>query len=318
MYTDLTSLEEIDHVVEDTNQFKIKLAIGDDAYATLKLAKGLQAIWDTKEAAATGAKLASSATVASTFFGGSSTGLLSAFGYGAAVTPLGWVIAAAVASGGAYYGVMSLSGRYKDNRVVKIPKFINTPIDLLGATLFDLIGGLGVKIAQLSNDFDYQEKVALADYFVEEWGLNREYVLKCIPILEDQVKSRNLKEMVKSLAEFQIDNPDCNPSAMKRDILEFLSEIALADGEIDEREEMSLEIVERELNQHLSLTSKTLRTITNNVKAVGNQANKVASTVENKTSQGINSTLDNTSRIAMDLSYNLGKVVGRVLRKRSR
>ena len=259
---DLHSFNEIDQVVFDTNKFKMRLGIGEDAYKTLKLAKGLQTLWELKGAAGAGAAAAASPVVATTFFG-SGGGVLSALGIGAtAATPVGWVLAAALASSGAYYGIMSLAGRYADSRVDRIPKFINTPIDLLGATLFDLIGGLGLKVAILSNDLDQQERRALTDYFVEVWGISEAYVAIAIPILEEQVRERNLKDMVKALTDFQVDNPDCNPQTMKRDILEFLSEIALADGEIDEREEIALEVVERELNANLSLTSYTLRTIT--------------------------------------------------------
>jgi len=272
----LQSFDGIEQVVSDGNKFKIRLGIGEDAYQTLKLAKGLQTIWDVKGAASAGAVAAASPMVATTFFGGSG-GLLSALGFGAAAaTPVGWVIAAAVASGGAYYGVMSLAGRYADSRLDTIPKFINSPIDLLGATLFDMIGGLGLKVAILSNDVDDAEREALTDYFVEVWGLDDAYVRKSIPIIEEQVRERNLKAMVKSLAEFQIDNPDCNPSAMKKDVLELLAEIALADGEIDEREELALELVERELNAHLSLSSTTLRSVTNSVTHAGRQTGKIA------------------------------------------
>lgn len=303
----LHSFNGIERVVSDGNKFKLRLGIGEDAYQTLKMAKGLQAIWDVKGAASAGAVTAASPMVATTFFGGGG-GLLSALGFGAAAaTPVGWVIAAAVASGGAYYGVMSLAGRYKDSRIDTIPKFINSPIDLLGATLFDMIGGLGLKVAILSNDIDDAEREALIDYFVDVWGLDDAYVRNSIPIIEDQVRERNLKEMVKSLAEFQIDNPDCNPSAMKNDILELLTEIALADGEIDEREELALELIERELNTHLSLTSSTLRSVTNTVTYAGRQTGKIAT--------GFASVAQDGTKIASGLASKFTSRFGKLVNK---
>lgn len=109
----VADLNAIDLVVQDPIKFKIKLGIGEEAYATLKLAKTLQTLWDLKAAAGTGAVAASSPIVATTFFGGSG-GILSALGVtAAATTPVGWVIAAAVASGGAYYGAMKVALLHK-------------------------------------------------------------------------------------------------------------------------------------------------------------------------------------------------------------
>ncbi|WP_444462685.1 hypothetical protein [Rhodobacter capsulatus] len=45
--------------------------------------------------------------------------------------------------------MLRLVGQYGDKRVAKVPAFINTPIDLLGATLVDLIGTLAVKLAEV-------------------------------------------------------------------------------------------------------------------------------------------------------------------------
>ena len=309
--TTLQTFNGVEQVVSDGNKFKIRLGIGEDAYQTLKLAKGLQTIWDVKGAAGAGAAAAASPMVATTFFGGGG-GLLSSLGIGAAAaTPVGWVIAAAVASGGAYYGVMSLAGRYTSNRVETIPKFINSPIDLLGATLFDMIGGLGLKVAILSNDIDDAEREALVDYFVEVWGLDEEYIRNSIPIIEEQVRERNLKDMVKTLAEFQIDNPDCNPSAMKKDILELLTEIALADGEIDEREEIALELVERELNANLSLTTTTLRSVTNTVTQASKQTEKLAAGF----SKGLSTAAQQGSTMASGMAAKIASRLGQYRKK---
>ena len=309
--TTLQTFNGVEQVVSDGNKFKIRLGIGEDAYQTLKLAKGLQTIWDVKGAAGAGAAAAASPMVATTFFGGGG-GLLSSLGIGAAAaTPVGWVIAAAVASGGAYYGVMSLAGRYTSNRVETIPKFINSPIDLLGATLFDMIGGLGLKVAILSNDIEDAEREALVDYFVEVWGLDEEYIRNSIPIIEEQVRERNLKDMVKTLAEFQIDNPDCNPSAMKKDILELLTEIALADGEIDEREEIALELVERELNANLSLTTTTLRSVTNTVTQASKQTEKLAAGL----SKGLSTAAQQGSTMASGMAAKIASRLGQYRKK---
>ena len=255
------ALGAVDLVVADTNKFKLKLGIGEDAFTTLKLTKTLQSLWEVKGAGAAGAAAAASPAIATTFFGGGA-GIMSTLGFGAAaVTPVGWVIAAAVGSGAAYYGAMQVFSKYSSSRIETIPKFINTPIDLLGATIFDMMAGLALKVADFAGEIDDSERNAVIDFFYEEWGVSRDYSSKALPLIEAQIRQKTLKEMSKSLAEFQMDNPDCNPSAMKADIKQFLEEIAYADGDFDEREELAIETIERELGTHLASYTRVSRTV---------------------------------------------------------
>lgn len=276
------ALNEVELVVSDTNKFKIKLGIGEDAYSSLKTAKTLQTLWDVKGAAGAGAALAASPAVATTFFGGGG-GLLSALGIGAAAaTPVGWIMAAAIVSGGAYYGAKSVASSYISSRVETLPKFINTPIDLLGATLFDMMSGLALKVTDFSGPIDDDERKAVIGFFEDEWGISRDYAAKALPLVEAQIKSRSLKELVRALAEFQIDNPDCNPTAMKRDIKQFLEEIALADGEMDEKEELAIETIERELSNHLSTQNQAMRSAKRYLATASEAASDAASTVQKR------------------------------------
>ena len=61
-------LNNIELVVADTNKFKLKLGIGEDAFTSLKLAKSLQSLWDLKGAAGSGAAAAATPAVETTFF----------------------------------------------------------------------------------------------------------------------------------------------------------------------------------------------------------------------------------------------------------
>jgi hypothetical protein len=227
----MKQLSNVEQVVDDTNKFKLKLGIGEDAFTSLKLAKTLQSLWDLKGAAGAGAVAAASPAVATTIFA-STAGPLSFLGIGAAAaTPVGWIMGAALLSGGAYYGAMQMLGKFNSSRVDTIPKFINTPIDLLGATIFDMMAGLSLKVLSLSHPIEDIERNAITDYFVEEWGLSVEYAQAALPIIETSIQDKRLKDMAESLADFQLENPDCNPNQMKKDIKSFLEEIALADGD---------------------------------------------------------------------------------------
>ena len=166
--------DAVTQVVADPLRFKRKLAIGEDAYASLRLGKTIAQLWDVGGVAATGGTVAASTTVAGTFF--ATGGWLSTFGLGAAaVTPLGWVIGAALATGGAYYGVTRLFRSYHGSRVEVIPKFINSPIDLLGASLMDMIGGLSLKLAKMDGEITQLERVAIRTYFIDDWGFDPQY-----------------------------------------------------------------------------------------------------------------------------------------------
>ena len=255
----IEQLKDVDCVVGNPNQFKIKLGIGEDAFSTLKLKKNLTSLWELKGAAVSGAALASSSVVASSVFA-STAGPLSFIGIGAAAaTPVGWVIGAAVLSSSAYYGVSKLVSGYENSRVASIPKFINTPIDLLGATIFDMLAGLALKITSLSGVVDDVERVAIIDYFSEEWGISPDYANRALPLIELNISGQRLKDMVKNLTEFQVNNPDCNPTVMAKDIKGFLEEIAYADGDYDEVEELAIDavqsIIKNELSTHKQLVS---------------------------------------------------------------
>ncbi|KTE10785.1 TerB family tellurite resistance protein [Sphingopyxis sp. H115] len=235
------AFSEIECVIADPLRFKLQLGIGEDAYTSLRTTKYLYRVWDTASWAGTGAAVAASKTVATTFF--APTGLAALFGFGAAVTPVGWVLFAAATSAGAFYGVTRLFGGYEESRVDKIPKFINTPIDVLGASLFDLMAGLAVRVAQIDGEIDKREIGAITDYFVGEWGFHPAYVESALAVVRTDIPKASVKDMARSLASFQAQNPDCNNLAMQAALVDFLREIAMADGVIDEREDLAIDAI---------------------------------------------------------------------------
>lgn len=230
----VASFADVERVVADSLRFKLRLGIGEDAFASLRLGRTIQELIGVGGGAAAGAGAAASTTVAGSLFGG---GWLSTLGIGAATaTPAGWIIGAAVASGGACYGVMRLCRSYAQSRVQVVPTFINTPIDLLGASLFDLIGALALKLAEDGGGVDDTERNCLKDYFIEEWGLDPRYVERALPVIEENSAGQSLDDLALALAHFQRENPDCNLDTMHRELLVFLNEIAEADGHLHDQE----------------------------------------------------------------------------------
>lgn len=242
--SDLTLKEgfaSIDRVVADPVRFKLRLGIGEEAYASLRLKNNILKVWDIGSWGGTGAAVASSKVVASTFF--APTGFMALLGLGTAATPVGWVVAAAVTSAGAYYGVTRLFGRYAGSRVDTIPKFINTPIDVLGAALLDLMGGLAIRVAAIDGDIDEREIETIVDHFVADWGIDRDYVEQALSVFRANIAKATIKELAGELARFQIANPDCNATAMSGTLTAFLRDIAMADGRLDEREDLAIDAI---------------------------------------------------------------------------
>jgi len=239
----------IDEVVADDLRFRLKLAIGEDAYGSIRSARVLQELWDLGGVAATGAGVAASNTVATTFFAGSK--ILALIGIGAA-TPVGWIIAAGVGSAGAYWGVMRLAGRYGASRVRKIPEFINTPIDLLGAILVDMMGTLAVKVAAVDGRIAPEERELIATNFVEEWGIAADYAKAAIDAIAADHEKVSLKDAATALGTQLRNNPDCNAAAIRAELLSHLGDLVAVDGHIDEREEMALERIDAILRNETS------------------------------------------------------------------
>ncbi|MEW4447607.1 TerB family tellurite resistance protein [Qipengyuania sp. JC766] len=273
----------LDRVVADPLRFKQKLRIGEDAFALLRAKKNLFALYDTAGAAGTGAAIAGSSVVAGKFF--APAGLAAMLGLATASTPIGWVIAAAVVAGGGYYGASRwLSGKGQVF-VDTIPKYINTPIDVLGAALIDLLGALALRVAAIDGKIEPSEKAAIRNHFIEDWGFDADYVTTALGTLELHADETRIKDLAVAIAQFQASNPDCNPTEMQAELMAFLREVVAADGVIDEREEFALETIQKTFLEERRLTfSKVTRTVRNvasggsiAMKSFGQSASKKAS-----------------------------------------
>jgi len=270
---------DIDEIVIEPLKFKAKLGIGENAYASLRMKNALYKVWDVGGVSGTAVMAVKSTAVASTFF--APTGFLSAIGFGAtAVTPIGWVVAAGIISGGAWMGVTSYVKKKSDGQVTTIPNFINTPLDVLALGLFDLIAPLALKVAVIDGEIDPEERRTIGTYFVKEWGYDPEFIDRGLTFIETKLSAFSIKSLAKTLAEFQKQNPDCNFKSMAKEILDFLRNVIEADGIVDEREEMAIEKVEgifRDASK-ISLSKTTQsgwKTVSNATKNVVNKGETI-------------------------------------------
>ena len=230
--------QDIETIISEPLNFKAKLAIGEDAYTSLKLKNAAFQAWEVAGVATTAAVVAKSSVVASAFF--APTGFLAAIGIGTAATPVGWVIAAGVVTGGAWVGITRYLKKASASRVTVIPKFINTPLDVLALGLFDLLAPLALKVTAVDGYIDDAKHKLIQDYFVKEWGYDSGFVTEGINYTESRISEFSTRRLAQTLAEFTRDNRDCNFSMMSQEIMTFLGNIVAADGDIDQSQQREI------------------------------------------------------------------------------
>ena len=238
-------LDDVEQVVAEPLRFKAKLAIGENAYTSLRAVNKMRELWDVLGAAGTGAAIAKSSLVASTFFAPS--GLLGMLGIGAAATPIGWVAFAAIASGGACYGMYRLLGQSKGSRVIEIPRYLNTPLDALGLALFDLLAPMAIRLAAVDGEVSAAERARLIQHLVDEWGLDPDFVTQALKLVEPDAVSGSLETMAQEAASFLHANPDCNHAEITKEYVEFLHELLKTDGAITLEEQSALDLLAEKL-----------------------------------------------------------------------
>jgi uncharacterized membrane protein YebE (DUF533 family) len=271
----------VERVIADGLRFKQRLHIGQDAYALLRTRTTLLSLAEAGLAGGSGAAVASSTAVASSFFAPAlPAGVLGWLGLAApaaAVTPVGWVIAAGLVAGGGYFGLKRWLASGPDQWVDTIPKFINTPLDLLGAGLFDMTAALSMRVARADGHVDESERDLIAEHFVTDWGYDPAYVAATLPITENREDPRRLSVLARALAEFQAGNPDCNGPAMQAELLDFLRELVRADGKVTLVEERAVRAIEMALTAEQGYVSHaTARRVRSLAETVGTAASGIA------------------------------------------
>jgi len=263
----------IEQVVREPLRFKAKLDIGEDAYQSLKIKKFALDAMDAGNGMVLGVGIAKSSVVASTFFAPS--GFLGAIGLGTAVTPVGWAIAAGVVGASLSVVIGKKIIRGTSSRVIVIPEFINTPLDLLASTLFDLIACLGLKIAAVDGSITADERRFIEDYFVQEWGFDRVFVTAGLDTIEKELDSYKIKEITEKLALFKKSNPDCNYESLSKELIIFVTGISESDGIVDDREALAINDVQKVFDEVSRFSVK-------------NKLNNVANVATNTSQKGIN------------------------------
>ncbi|MCG3171665.1 MAG: hypothetical protein CALGDGBN_03306 [Pseudomonadales bacterium] len=221
-------------VVQDADSFRAKLSIGSEAFKKLATAEK-----------AGEALLALSATGGSSavLFAGwyASLGLVAkiGFGIGLVATPYG-----PMAIGGSLAAMALLSIRkfyksLKKDAVVEVPKFINSPIDVLGMSICSLIYPVALKIAHADNSVDETEMAAIRKYFVEQWGISASYVDQLHNELGSKAWAYAYERLKADISQVE-KTGDVKAETLAQEIVAIAEDVMRADGRVHESESAEL------------------------------------------------------------------------------
>jgi len=304
-------------VVTEPLKFKAKLGIGERAYGLLRAREHMTTFNEAIGIGGAASTVAASSAVAGTFFASSGfmASTLSAIGLGAtAATPIGWVIAAGVISGGAYMGVSRLFEQSKDNGLIIIPKYINTPLDVIAVALIELMLPVSLKMANAGSGITTSELDAIARFFSEEWGYNPGFVSRLIDEYRTQTDSVSYSKLAGSLGTYCAESKDCDKEAIMTGFIEHLREVIEADGVIDEKEIEELNyltgllISESEKAGASSAVTDALTAASEGLSQSTKVAADVALSIGNATASGLSAGtgyVADTGKIAVDKSSQL-------------
>jgi hypothetical protein len=238
--------EESEVLVQEPLKFKAMLGIGERAYGLLRTREHMATFSEAIGVGTTASTVAASGAVAGTFFASSGfmAGTLSAIGLGAtAVTPIGWVIAAGVISGGAYAGVSHLLEKSKATGLVVVPKYINTPLDVIAAALIELMLPVSLKMAHSSNGMGSAERKSIEAYFTNSWGYSSGFVSRLVDEYQTQLECVSYERLAASLGAYCADSKDCDKEAIMSGFVAHLREVIAADGVIEAEEQEQLDLL---------------------------------------------------------------------------
>jgi hypothetical protein len=208
-------------VVADEISFKLKLGIGDALLRKLKAREHLSTFAEAMGVGTTASAVAASTTVAAAFAPapGAALGLAGVSSVATLATPLPWIIGAGIAASSAYIGVARWldEGDSSDEWLV-VPKQQGTPLDLIGASLLDLMLPLSQSFAIHNGKVVPELETMISRYYVDQWGYSPEYYAIARVAVADTDRRASAERLTNALLEFSNSSGDCHTPALLSDL----------------------------------------------------------------------------------------------------
>lgn len=225
-------------------QFKSKLNIGDEAFEYLSKADNFIEFCKIIVGGIGGGSVFTLAWLAT-------LGPIAKFALlvGFISTPIGWIAGASALSAVLAYGLMQVRGKSKDATTITIPKYLNTPLDLLAQTVLSLILPATVKMALCDGHLCENERKMLCDYFSQEWGFNRYFIANAIAEQESLITDFDYDQYRQLLIAATCADKEIKYDMVKKELLTILADVMNADGHISPEEERELKKLSNIINE---------------------------------------------------------------------
>lgn len=276
-----TNHEDEPPIIDCPLQFKAKLNIDDEAYAYLSKADNFSEFSIKLSAGVGGSALAGVVWI-------SSLGPLAklALLVGVTSTPIGWIVGAGALSTVLAYGLIKAKKKMKDATSIRIPKHLNTPLDILGQTVISLILPAAVKMALIDGRLCENERKVLGDYLAQEWGFNRHFIANALTEQERLIGDFDYEQYRQLVIAGTCTDKEIRYEMVKEELLVILTEVMKADGSISPEEEIELDklsniILERGEPKTGSTAKAVIRSFNRRKNSIENMISAKVATVKN-------------------------------------
>lgn len=218
-------------VVDDSYKFKVKLNLSEDVYTNLK---SIQYAGEIAQHVSTG--IVSGGAYYLTWT--TSLGIWKSLALSAGLisTPVGWIMLAGglgFMSSVAYKKIsdkVSTKIEEKTMEGIKVPKWINTPLDQLGVALSELMLFPALKIAMADGDLSELEEQYIKNYFINDWGYNSTYIDEAMNATKKVTKYKTIDDYASIIKEKSKAYVEIDYQKIIESLLSFVWEIISIDG----------------------------------------------------------------------------------------
>ena len=222
-------------VVQDPFRFKARLRIGAEAFTVLSKAENLKDFVNLFSGS-----VAAAGVAGATWYGG--LGTLGSIGLsiGLVSTPIGWLAAAGVAGGAAVFGLNRLIKKAKKGAVDEVPKYVNTPLDVLATNMVNLMLPPMVYISGADGTYDEREREIVIRHFVEGWGISQSFIEAQYDFLVADGGQFDVEAWSEAIGQLS-ESKDISYEEICADLICALEAVGDADGVREESENQAIE-----------------------------------------------------------------------------